>query len=202
MANLNFPNMTSIVGSCGSGKTYSVKYMLLQNRASYDYVIVVSPTNFTGSYDFLKTYNIPHKLLSPLGFDIIIKFLLKKQIYYYELKKNCPRIVLVLDDCSGAIRESKILKKLVSTHRHYGITIWFVAQYGTDLPPRLRELTYYAIVFNQNTEKSLRAVHETYFREIGTFKDFVPWFSDKLKEKYTFFFVDRINNKKSVTRCP
>ena len=126
----------------------------------------------------------------------------KKQIELKRANGKFPRLLLVLDDCSGVIKESKIFANFLIAHRHFEISIFFVVQYATDLSPRYRELANYAIVFNQTTEKSLKAVYETYFRDFDNLRQFIRWFQNSLKEKYTFFFVDRGERTKNVMKCP
>ena len=110
--------------------------------------------------------------------------------------------MLIIDDCSGDIKQSKKMINLLSTFRHYNISIIFVAQYAADLPPRIRELCFYTILFNQNTERSLRAVHQSYFQHVGNFNQFLQYFNNKLSQEHTFFFIDRIQKKCFVTKCP
>ena len=76
---LKFPFLLGILGSSGSGKTHSVKYILNYYRREYDFCLVISPTSFNGNYDMLKHQKIPHKISLPLEFDKQISVIMRKQ---------------------------------------------------------------------------------------------------------------------------
>ena len=198
---LQWPFSMGILGSSTAGKTYCIKYLLRYYRNSYKFCVVISPTFFNGNYDFLQREGINHKMQAPVDLDRQITVLMKKQKYYKNRGEYMP-LILVIDDCAGELRMSKKITNFISTARHYEISIIFVAQYAADLPPRLRELTYYGVIFDQNTQRSLKAVYESYFQHIGSFKEFMEYFKKELAHKHSFFFIDRLKKRTFVTKCP
>ncbi len=70
------------------------------------------------------------------------------------------------------------------------------------MPSFIRELTFYCIIFDQTTAKSLQNVYESYFRDIDNLKEFIRWFKEQLKKQYSFYFIDRLKKKRFVCKAP
>lgn len=198
--NIKNAKIVSILGSCGSGKTHVVKYIISNNKNIYDYVIIITSTAFTNQYEYLTKLGINYKVLSTMDVDDKIK----KIKGYQKRHRETKSLLLIFDDVSITSLSGEI-KLLFNCHRHYNMSVFFVAQFATALAPQIRELSNYVIIFNQKTEKSLRAVYENYFTsEVDSFKDFNVFFKNKLKVQYTFFFVDREDRGKLpfIARAP
>ena len=78
-------------------------------------------------------------------------------------KNNPCNVLLIFDDIFGSINNSKVFKDLVSTYRHYNISIIFSAQYVSGSVTYLREISNYIILFNQRTQSALKLAYESYF---------------------------------------
>jgi hypothetical protein len=100
------------------------------------------------------------------------------------------------------VRDSKVLKDLITTYRHYRISIIFSAQYVCGAASYLREISSYIVIFNQRTLNALKITFENYFAsEFENFAEFKKHFTNKLRD-YHFYFIDRIVNKKYIMMCP
>ena len=199
---LMFPSIISVLGSCGAGKSYITKYIITENKKKFDDCIVFTSTGFTNSYNYLNELEIKPHILGLIDIDLKIKRIMKKQKNYHK-KGIKSRLLVVFDDILGAMKTySKMMLRLLSTFRQYNISIIFISQYAASTPTFIRELSYYNIVFNQETQNSMKACHESYFREFSTLGKFIEWFQNKLKEKYTFFFIDRLKKIKFIARAP
>ena len=60
----------------------------------------------------------------------------------------------------------------------------------------------YAIVFNQFTMASLKAIYQSYFAEHDSLSKFNLWFKNKLNVKYSFYFVNRVDKSKTIMKAP
>ena len=43
----------------------------------------------------------------------------------------CRKVLIVFDDILGSVRDSKIFKDLISTHRHYNISVIFSIHFSS-----------------------------------------------------------------------
>jgi len=110
-------------------------------------------------------------------------------------------VLLVFDDIFGSLKDSKVFKNLISTFRHYNISVIFSVQYVSATATYLREISQYIVVFDQRTLAALKLTYENYFQEFEKFTDFKAYFKHKL-QKFHFFFIDREKNTKKIMICP
>lgn len=200
--NISWPTIISILGSCGSGKSYSIKYLLKVNRDHFNYVIIFTSTGFTNSYNYLNEYGVNSTTFNTMDVERKIKSIMIRQKKYKQAGYNF-NILIVFDDIMGAVKPySNELKLLLSTYRHYNISIIFVSQYANSIPTYIRELSSYALVFNQFTLPSLKACYSSYFAEHDSLSKFNQWFKNKLNVKYSFYFVDRVSKSKIICKAP
>ena len=75
----------------------------------------------------------------------------------------------------------------MSTFRHYNISIIVTTQYIKELPPLFRDVTNYAILFQQMTEPSIKEIHETFMMDKS--KDEIHQIMKKL-EVFHFIFIN------------
>lgn len=198
---ISTPSIINVNGFCGSGKSYFCKYFCLTMRNRFDGIIVLSNTaNFSNDYKFLEN-GFNYRIYTTANVNDTINMILDLQKKNRELNKN-SNILMIFDDIFSSVKDSKSFKNLVSTFRHYNITIIFSVQYVCGSSSFLREISQYIIIFNQRSLNSLKACYESYFvQEYDTFGDFKRDFINKLKN-YQFYFIDRLKNTKSVMRCP
>lgn len=196
----------TIAGFCGSGKSYFIKYLINSfmnnNSTKFDFIAVFSNTgNFTQDYNFLKNINdLRFRIYNSVDVDKNIGRIMKLQKTNRENNKK-RSVLIIFDDIFASVKDSKVFKDLVSTHRHYNISFAFSIQYISGAATYLREISQYIIIFEQRTLPALKLTYENYFQEFESLKDFKQYFRDKLK-KYHFFFIDRQKNNKTVMYCP
>lgn len=199
---LPHPYILNVLGSCGAGKTNVCKYIITTGIEEFEYVIVITSTGFIGNFDFLNKLKKPNKVLPIIDVEKNIRMIMKKQREYF-MKKVQSRLLIVMDDIMGSINMySNEMKRLLSTYRNFNISIIFICQYASCTPTYIRELAPFNIVFNQTTASSLKCVYESYFRDIDTLKDFIKWFRNQLNQPFTFFFIDKLNKKKTICKAP
>jgi ABC-type dipeptide/oligopeptide/nickel transport system ATPase component len=195
---LKLPFCSTIAGSCGSGKSYLIKYICESFSNIFNGFIVFSNTaTFTEDYKFLENYK--HKILGSLDFDNELKKIMSIQ----EKNRNKgikKQFLIIFDDIFGSIKDSKKFKEFISTYRHYNLSIIFSAQYICGISTYLREISAYVMIFNQKTNNSLKLAYENYFADKYTsFEEFKKNFS---LQRYKFYFINRIENKRYVMMAP
>jgi predicted AAA+ superfamily ATPase len=190
----------TISGACQSGKTHLIKYIVKSFKEEFDWIVLFSNTaGFNNDYEFLKEYK--HYSFGTIGFDQKLKAIMNIQKKNREKGNKC-KILMILDDIQGSIKESKVFSQFCSTYRHFNISLIFSVQYITAASTSLREISSHIIIFNQKTANSLKACYENYFQEeYETFNDFKRHFISSLK-KYHFYFIDRTTNKRFIMVAP
>ncbi len=192
------PAILLAVGHCGSGKSVAVRYTI-ESLNTFEFVVVVSNTAaFNNDYDFLKTLNINHRIYNAMNCDRIIETVMNIQERSIKENQAPKKCLLVFDDILGSLSNSKTFTKLITTYRHFNISIFLTAQFVKSSFTTIRELSSYILVFTQNSQDALKGVYESYFSDIGTFSKFKEYFAG-LKE-YQFFFVDRPGKKRFKMR--
>ena len=203
--NMENPFILYILGGMKAGKSHLITWLVNEKRNDFDNVIVFTSTGFTGSYAYLKRFHFKSNIFTTFEIDKRLNYITQKQKEYVENGfRSTSRLLIILDDIMGCINvQSKALKALLSTFRHHETSIIFVSQYAMEIPRYIRSLAWYCIIFNQETEDDLEAIWKSYFRnEARTLRNFVEWFENKLNEKYTFYFVNRVLKTKFIARCP
>lgn len=199
---IKLPFILNINGFCGSGKSYFINYFIKSFKSEFSCIIIFSNTaNFTQDYEFLNNENIKHFIFGSLDVDEKIQMTMNIQ-KKNRLNNNPAKVLIIFDDIFGSINNSKIFKNLITTYRHYNISIIFSAQYVSGAQTYLREISNFVILFNQRTQNALKLCYENYFADTyDTYTDFKTHFVNKLKN-FHFYFIDRINNKKYIMVCP
>lgn len=205
---IKIPSIISVSGSNGSGKTYFIRYLLKSFNTQIHKILVFSNTaEFNGDYNFegntRQDANLREKVIifSPIDYAEKIEKIMSIQ------KKNIQdgirnNIFMIFDDVAGSVKDSKILKTLISQNRHFNITVVFSIQYINLTATYLREISYYDIIFELKTENSLRACYNNYFaNDYDNYAQFKKNIK-KILQRYHFFFADRIAGTKQIMVCP
>lgn len=140
-----------------SGKSYLIKYLMYKLSRNFEYGIVFSSTD-----DLNKDYSYiqPNYIYNNYNEEYLKNFLRLQR----KLKKPA---FLILDDCVGSINmNSKLLKHLFTTYRHYNLTLFVSTQYIYAVPPTLRSCANYAFIFFVEDDRTITALHKTYFNEM------------------------------------
>lgn len=79
-----------------------------------------------------------------------------------EYPNGRPTHLIIFDDCQGskALRSSRALQKMLIQHRHHQISLVFLTQSGTALPPYARNNPSAVALFNQKNEKEMKRIFE------------------------------------------
>jgi hypothetical protein len=189
---LEFPSTMAINGHCGAGKSHCIKEIVSSTKNNWSYIMVVSNTaQFNDDYTYLKKLRIPHKLFGSTDYEASLEKLMEIQ---KTTKEN--QVLVIFDDVMGSIKDGKLLKQLVTTYRHYRISLIFSSQSITGVATYLREICQYVIIFKQRSKRALTTCYEAYFQDVDTFTKFKRLFSG-LKQ-YHFYFIDRKKNKRYI----
>ena len=196
------PSIILITAGPSSGKTNLVKYILcdLFTKKKLSYGLVFCPTSFNEAYNFLPSKYI----YSQYDEDAIINLI---NIQIKQIKENgrAKPCFIVFDDVIGSIDfNSPFFSKLVSTFRHYNITLIFCVQYLYKVSPVLRECVSYFITFYQPTKRSIEAIYETYMNEFETYNECKNFIQSKTQD-YKFILVNcnaRLHEKYIISKAP
>lgn len=199
---VQIPFIMNVNGFCGSGKSFMIQYLIKSLKSQLNCIMVFSNTAaFTNDYEFLKTMGISHYIFSSLDSDEKLKkiMIIQKKNRLQDKPRN---VLIIFDDVFGSIKDSKVFKDIVTTFRHYRISIIFSAQYISAASTYLREISNYVVIFNQRTMNALKITYDNYFiTDFENFGDFKVAFKNTL-QPYHFYFIDRIKNSKSIMVCP
>ena len=188
MDHIQLPQILVLTGMPNSGKSHLMKYLVYKwsSEGLIDYVHAICPTKFNGGFNY-----IPDAYIHPSYSEELIKKILKQQ----EIEKK--RLVLILDDCLGSVPfDSKTFQQLVSTHRHYQITLLISTQSPNKLPNLIRDCCGYSVMLQCRTNRAITGLYDSYGVLFETFKDFKRYFV-----KYTcnnYFILYTKNPPKGV----
>lgn len=188
------PCILLCVGFCGGGKTVAITYTIKTLKA-FDFVVVLSSTSeFNGDYDFLKDMpGVSSRIYNASNCNDMFAKIMKIQ-EIAKKKGDMKRVCIVCDDVMGVLSNSKVFAKLASTYRHFNISIFITTQFVNNSTTYIRELANYVFVFDQRTDQSRKAIHQSYFGDTGTFSQFKELFAGL--KPYQFFFIDRPGKKR------
>lgn len=145
----------TLVGRRGSGKSEMCRYLFMNEKHKYDGCFVISPTDFSGFWAKLVG---KERVKDSYDEQWVNKLLDRMKTINEGKDKKSPQfknVLLILDDVFGSVRghELKTLTKICQAGRHYGVTIFAVAQYLTNISPSQRQNSDY-IFFGKNNKAS------------------------------------------------
>jgi len=188
-----FPSTISMIAKAGKGKTTAAAYFIskLFIAKYFKFGIVFSKTKHSGgNYDFM-----PKKWVCD-GYDrqYLQDYLDKLMKYSSDSGQRPPPNFILFDDIIGAvqIQSDTTLQHLISSFRHYNMTLIFCVQYikSAAMATLLRDNTQYAFIFNTKTENSLKGIHQSFGQLINRFEDFRTMLLQRTKEPYHFILYD------------
>ncbi len=114
-------------------------------------------------------------------------------------KGKIKEAYVIFDDCIDdpdqfSCRE---LKRLTTQLRHYHITVIFSTQYVNQLPPRMRTNAMSVIIFQTDTEGSLRSLHQSYGQKFDSFQDFRKYIMGNTGD-YKFIYYNKSSSEKDI----
>lgn len=191
--------MILMIGKQASGKSYLTKSIIYQCSKSkiFKFGIVFTGSKINGDYDFLDD-------------DIVREDYSEENLekYINKLRKWCqdhpgeklPRSFLILDDLLGRIRiNSPVFANLMSTYRHYNLTIIITSQYMVkNCSTLLRELVDYAFIFRTRFKNSLKHLYESFGQMTESYDDFFNMLEMATKEEHFCLMYDATKDKKET----
>lgn len=188
------PSMIVIAGKSKRGKSYLIKYLLtmLGLQKKFKFGLVFCKTKFNGGYDFFPQ----DKVIEGYSEKLLDKYMntlkkygeehpVKKKQKKEGIKTNIPPSVIVFDDILGQIdMNGNFFTSFLSNYRHYNITVIAATQYIYKISPIFREQADIAIMFEQNTEKSIRALFETYGQHFENWKKWKKYLMEHTAKPY------------------
>lgn len=125
------PKIFFLCGSCASGKSHMLKYMmyLFGKKKHFKFGLCFTSTKFTGDYAYL-----PDKSVREFDMDDLksyIKHLRNKmEVEKKEHDKDLklPHNFVIIDDSIGMFQNSVFFCNFIGTHRHTRTTVFLLSQ--------------------------------------------------------------------------
>jgi len=153
----------AVIAKKKAGKTNFVLQLVRQNNERFDQVFVVSSTaKITKEWDNLFPGSDERmKIVDDIDDEELDEFLeLRKALYPDDNKK----ILLILDDFIGMPKlklRGKVVKKLVTTARHYGVGVIMLSQKFRACPDCIRTNCEYVVLYNTNANE-INKIYDEY----------------------------------------
>ena len=148
-----------LVGKPNSGKSYLLSYLLLPNHKEYStepfhYIICFTTTKFNRAW----TEILPEEYVHPKYDADVLQFILDIQSQNTHIKA-----AIIFDDClNDAAFKSQLFTNLVTTYRHYNLSVFISTQYLYKVTPTICECANRVALFRTKTDRSLRAAYESF----------------------------------------
>lgn len=190
---LEKPKVTVIIGSCASGKTYFLKYVMLEllKQGIYKFGRVFSKTcMINDDYSY-----IPQKCLtddiSKDSVNAYIKKLIDLKKKRKEEGKAMPRNFVIFDDACSVLQkiyydpDSKFSNFSIS-HRHFGTDIFILSQsVAHGISTILQQIFNNLIMFNTSNIDSLKVLYKLCGAEkFNDYKEFGEVLQRATQERY------------------
>lgn len=158
------PRIYLFLGKTKSGKSYAMKYILReaisQGVLNENNSLVFTTTKFNGQYNWLP--HVTQKYDARLLNSVIAQAKAMREKYNDRIKP----FFIIFDDIMGDIdmRKTPELVRLMTTYRHYNISIFIAQQYcmGGVCSPAIREQIGYIFAFANTGARSEKNIFESY----------------------------------------
>ena len=190
------PNLVYISAPRGSGKTYLIVQMLMNEDLyfqQYDKIFIISPSladiNDNNLFDLL---GLPRKQLFDKFEDKIIDKIMKA-----KRKKPEEQWLLVADDCIGEaeFKNSELARILSYNGRHLGISFWITSQKATAGSTAIRTNADQSIFFSPRSMNEIEALYRDSAINGITKKQFVKLLTDATRERYGFLNINYVDKE-------
>lgn len=170
-------------GTSEAGKSYLMIYLLrsLCLKGTFEFGIVFSPTkSVNNAYDFFTNQNL---VISGYDENTLKKYMKRLRDIPKE-KRPCNFIVF--DDCIGDLDpNTKFARQLISTFRHYNITIFMSSQYIKAItPPLYRTQCNRSFVFKMNTAEDYDGCYSAFGSGFPNKKEYIKVLNQITSEKF------------------
>ncbi len=199
----------SIVMCCGqveSGKSHMMRYLvlLIWEPFEIDYILILTRTPHNGFWDTIfkkeeekkdgneqkeKKKSKAEQCIRQYSDEMLSEYLdwLKKQ----KEENKTQNSILVLEDCMGSLKSTKVVEELVCNYRHFGIKAIFVAtQYINRVPTVLKEQTKYAVIFQHYSANALEGLYNAFGSNYRKQDQFEAKLTQCCDEDHACMFVD------------
>lgn len=172
---LVLPHVALLVGKPRTGKSVFMNYLTHQlmvdqprlpdrtdqtqvdtkTGPAFDYVVVVSPTVLQNrDYDWLDD-SFKHTEFNSA---------LLQRLFETQQKNKSPRCLLIMDDAVGNKEmNGNDMKRLMTTYRHWNITVWLSVQYlNQAVPTVIRDCCTMVLWGRMTTKRSIDAMYESF----------------------------------------
>ena len=128
----------------------------------------------------------------------VLKNLVELQKDYQEMygKAGMPNVLIIFEDAAGlnlfSGKKGTAYIKLITTLRHYNISIWHAIQSYKLIPRTVRVNCTNLITFRICNKQELRKIHEE-FPKVGDFNAWFDIFTDLTKEYFSFVHLNLAN---------
>jgi hypothetical protein len=185
------PNLIYISAPRGSGKTYLIVQMLMNEELylkQFDKIFIFSPSlSDSADNNLFDLLGLPDNQM----FD---KFDEKKlaKIIKYKKRKPEEQWLIVCDDCIGesAFKNSELARILSYNGRHLGISFWVTSQKATAGSTCIRTNADQSIFFCPRSMNEIEALYRDSAINGITKKQFVKLLTEATKEKYGFLNIN------------
>lgn len=162
------PKIFVLVGSCASGKSYMLKYIMQKfgERKHFGFGICLTSTKFTGGYNYL-----PDKAVRDFDMDYLEKYIKHLRDKIETGKKehgdewNLPHNFVIIDDSIGLVNNSGFFANFIGTHRHTRTTVFLLSQMLTaarSVSTVIRSNVSTAMMWPTSMENNLVGLHKSF----------------------------------------
>jgi len=158
--------ITVIFSRKGRGKSWLGRFLIDQNRDRFHAIIVIAPTGFNSFWQGVVGEGAVHNGYDPSFLTALLKHQQKRGpdgSFNWQKRK----IMIVMDDCLSEVNfkaKGSPLLQLVTSNRHFGISLMVMTQGVSAVPPILRTNADLAYMLRTNAEGS----RDLLFGDYGT----------------------------------
>lgn len=165
MSMLSTDDIIVFLGKPATGKSTTVRTLLYAYVNKIERAVLISSTaKINHEYDGIFVPDDMHDTYD----ESILNDLIKEASEVNEPRRarglQLKSYALVMDDMGfeKMMTHSKLLTRLFTTSRHYGIMIILVLHYAVSIPPTLRCMISYLFALRQNQQKYIEVIRNEY----------------------------------------
>jgi hypothetical protein len=174
------------IGKQHSGKSYTLRNLMYQfsKAGIFKFGKVFSGTSFNSDYDWVPEGAIDSNYTEAKLEAYIGK--LRKWLEDHPGKKLPPSF-LILDDLLGKMKaNTSIFSSLMSTYRHYNLSIFITSQYMVkNISTLLRELTDYAFIYKTKFKNTRESLYSAFGQMFDDEKEFYRILDEAVKVQHS-----------------
>jgi hypothetical protein len=201
MQQIKTPSSLLFLSSPQMGKSVWIRYLLqtMCKAKRFNHGFIFSPTDHE-DYKF-----VPESWRFSDWQPEKVQKLMDKQKELMKQGRNIQAFV-VFDDIIGTFNmKDKLIEKLMTTYRHYNLTVFVACQWVTKCPPSVRNSANYVFMFQQSMALAIDALYDSYGQLFETQAQFKKVLQQCTKD-YNVLLYDRlappeINKKYKIVKA-